>query len=48
MTMQSDQKIGRDSITRYGVLRKELDERIAELRRLLGPAAISDDDASSP
>ncbi|MBK6488284.1 MAG: hypothetical protein IPF98_15805 [Gemmatimonadetes bacterium] len=48
MTMQSDQKIGRDAITRYGVLRKELDERIAELRRLLGPAAISDDDASSP
>jgi hypothetical protein len=46
MTMQSDQKIGRDAITRYGVLRTELDERITELRRILGQPAISDDDAS--
>lgn len=46
MTMQADQKIGRDAITRYGVLRKELDERIAELRRVLGPPAVSDDAAA--
>ncbi|MGQ0766122.1 MAG: WD40/YVTN/BNR-like repeat-containing protein [Gemmatimonadota bacterium] len=36
MTMQADQKIGRDAITRYAVLRKELDDRIAEAKRLLG------------
>lgn len=46
MTMQADQKIGRDAITRYQVLRKELDDRIAELRRVLGPPAVSDDDAA--
>lgn len=46
MTMQADQKIGRDAITRYGVLRKELDERIAELRRVLGTPAVSDDAAA--
>lgn len=37
MTMQADQRIGRDAITRYGVLRRELDERIEEARKLLGP-----------
>lgn len=36
MTNGPDQKIGRDAIERYGVLRKELDERIAELNALLG------------
>jgi len=36
MTMQADQKIGRDAIRRYGILRRELDERIAELRKVLG------------
>ena len=37
MTMQADQKIGRDAITRYATLRKELDDRIADARKLLGP-----------
>ena len=39
MTMQSDQKIGRDAITRYAVLRKELDQRIEEARKVLGNRA---------
>lgn len=43
MTTQADQKIGRDAIRRYGVLRKELDERIAELKKVLATPAISDD-----
>ncbi len=37
MTTQADQRIGRDAILRYGVLRRELDERIEEARKLLGP-----------
>jgi hypothetical protein len=37
MTSQADQRIGRDAIKRYGVLRRELDERIEEARKLLGP-----------
>ena len=37
MTMDAEQRIGRDAITRYGVLRRELDERIEEARKLLGP-----------
>ena len=37
MTTATDQKIGRDAIERYGELRKELDTRIAELNRILGP-----------
>ncbi|MBC7895133.1 MAG: hypothetical protein H7066_06955 [Cytophagaceae bacterium] len=37
MTMQSDQKIGRDAITRYAKLRQELDDRILEAKKLLGP-----------
>ena len=37
MTMQSDQKIGRDAITRYGVLRRDLDDRILEVKKVLGP-----------
>lgn len=48
MTMQADQRIGRDAIKRYGVLRKELDDRIAELRKVLGPPSVSDDDAPEP
>ncbi|MBZ5728775.1 MAG: hypothetical protein LAP87_27820 [Acidobacteriia bacterium] len=38
MTNSTDQKIGHDAIERYAVLRKELDERIAELDRILAPA----------
>jgi photosystem II stability/assembly factor-like uncharacterized protein len=38
MTAGADQKIGRDVITRYGVLRKELDAIKAELDGILGPA----------
>ncbi|MGQ0647856.1 MAG: WD40/YVTN/BNR-like repeat-containing protein [Gemmatimonadaceae bacterium] len=37
MTMQSDQKIGRDAITRYATLRKDLDDRILEAKKVLGP-----------
>jgi hypothetical protein len=36
MTNATDQKIGRDAIDRYEVLRKELDQRIAELNKILG------------
>ena len=36
MTNATDQKIGRDAIERYRVLRKALDERIAELNKILG------------
>ncbi|MEO6445372.1 MAG: hypothetical protein ABIZ91_04925, partial [Gemmatimonadaceae bacterium] len=46
MTTQADQKIGRDAISRFNVLRKELDERIAEFRKIVGPAAVSDDAAA--
>jgi photosystem II stability/assembly factor-like uncharacterized protein len=38
MTANVDQKIGRDAIERYEVLRKELDAIRAEVDRLLGPA----------
>ena len=37
MTANVDQKIGRDAIERYEVLRKELDTIRAEVNRLLGP-----------
>jgi hypothetical protein len=37
MTSGADQKIGRDAIARYAVLRKELDAIKAELDRILGP-----------
>jgi hypothetical protein len=37
LTTATDQKIGRDAIERYAVLRKELDQRIAELNKILGP-----------
>jgi photosystem II stability/assembly factor-like uncharacterized protein len=36
MTAQADQKIGRDAIERYGVLRKELDGIEAEAEKILG------------
>ena len=35
-TTATDQKIGRDAIERYEVLRKELDGRMAELNQILG------------
>jgi hypothetical protein len=37
MTASIDQKIGRDAVERYEVLRKELDTIRAEVNRLLGP-----------
>lgn len=36
MTTATDQKIGRDAIERYKVLRAELDKRIAEANQILG------------
>ena len=40
-TQRVDQKVGRDAITRYNTLRKELDEAIAELVKVLGPRGIA-------
>ncbi len=37
MTNATDQKIGQDAIDRYEALRKELDQRLAELSAILGP-----------
>ena len=37
MTTATDQQIGQDAVERYSVLRKELDERIAQLNAILGP-----------
>jgi len=39
MTTGVDQKIGRDAIARYEVLRKEFDAVTAEVERVLGPAS---------
>jgi photosystem II stability/assembly factor-like uncharacterized protein len=36
MLNSTDQKIGRDAVERYQVLRKALDERIAQLNKILG------------
>jgi hypothetical protein len=36
LTTATDQKIGRDAQERYTVLRKELDQRMAELAKILG------------
>jgi hypothetical protein len=36
LTSATDQKIGRDAIERYQVLRQELDKRIAEADQILG------------
>ena len=38
MTTRTDQKIGRDAVERYAVLRKQVDEAMAELNRVLGPS----------
>lgn len=38
MTIGADQKIGRDAVERYGVLRAELEAMRADVDRLLGPA----------
>jgi hypothetical protein len=35
MTTRTDQKVGRDALERYGVLKKELDAIDAELTRIL-------------
>jgi hypothetical protein len=40
MTLGADQKIGRDAVERYRVLRAELDERIKEARAILGTGGI--------
>jgi hypothetical protein len=40
-TQRVDQKVGRDALARYVTLRKELDEAIAELVRVLGPRGIA-------
>ncbi|MHB2032290.1 MAG: VPS10 domain-containing protein [Gemmatimonadaceae bacterium] len=37
MTNDADQKIGRDAVERYEVLKKELDERIRQANAILGP-----------
>ena len=36
LTNVTDQKIGKDAVERYEVLRKELDERMAELDKIIG------------
>jgi photosystem II stability/assembly factor-like uncharacterized protein len=36
LTTATDQKIGRDAVERYEILRKELDQRMAELNKILG------------
>ena len=35
---RTDQKVGRDAIARYELLRKQLDAAVADLNRVLGPA----------
>jgi hypothetical protein len=37
MTSATDQKIGRDAVERYGVLRKQLDDLIKQADAILGP-----------
>jgi hypothetical protein len=41
MTANVDQKIGRDAVERYAVLKKELDDVRAEVDRMLGPTSSS-------
>jgi hypothetical protein len=41
MTNQADQKVGRDAVERYQVLRKELDAIQAEARSVLGAAGVA-------
>ncbi|MGQ0639215.1 MAG: WD40/YVTN/BNR-like repeat-containing protein [Gemmatimonadaceae bacterium] len=40
MTLNADQKPGRDAVERYKVLRTELDERVKEARAILGTGGI--------
>ena len=40
MTARTDQRIGRDAVERYQVLRKELDALVAEVRKVLGPKPV--------
>ena len=40
MTSRGDQKVGRDALDRYAVLRKELDAAIANLNKALGVGKI--------
>ena len=40
LTMNADQKIGRDAVERYRVLRSELDGVLAEAAALLGGRAL--------
>ncbi len=42
MSMRADQKVGRDAVERYRVLRRELDARVAELRGILGAEGVAD------
>jgi hypothetical protein len=44
MTANVDQKIGRDAVDRYNVLKKELDALRAEVDRVLGPAQTGSSD----
>ena len=44
MTNQADQKVGRDAVERYRVLRRELDAIQAEARAALGATAAAADD----
>ncbi len=48
VTNSTDQKIGRDAVERYAVLRKELDQRVAELNKILGPGKYSNPGATEP
>jgi len=41
LTTQADQKIGRDAVERFKVLRAELDQRQSEAKALLGGRAVS-------
>jgi hypothetical protein len=36
LTTRADQRVGRDAIERYRVLRREVDARVAELNSILG------------
>jgi hypothetical protein len=38
LTTRADQRVGRDAIERYRVLRRELDARVAELNAVIGRA----------
>ena len=48
MTANVDQKIGRDAIERYEVLKKELETIRAEVDQLLGPATTTNGAPSTP